>query len=92
MASYSEVKAGLDAVAVTIRDARTALLKCKSEASVISGNLSALPTTYSDVVTTVQAYGTTNAAEALAKADLAKLTAEFQALKTISDGIAAIAP
>lgn len=92
MASYSEVKAGLDAVAVTIRDARSELLACKSKSASISETLNALPTAYADVVATVNAYGTSNAAEANAKAELAKLTTEFQALKTIADGIAAITP
>lgn len=92
MASYSEVKAGLDAIAVIIRDARSELLGCKSKSAGISETLASLPTTYADLVATVQGYGTTNAAEANAKAEMAKLTSEFQALKSISDGVAAITP
>lgn len=92
MASYSEVKAGLDAVAEIIRGARSKVLGYKAGASVVSGELSSLATTYADVIATINGYGTSNAAEALAKADLAKLTTEFNALKAISDGIAAVTP
>lgn len=92
MASYSEVKAGFDEIAVIIRNARTELLACKSKSAGISEVLDALPTTYASLVATVQAYGTSNAAEANAKAELAKFMTEFQALKAIADGIAAITP
>lgn len=92
MASYSEVKAGLDHVATVIRDQRAVMLKSKSNAALASAALGALPTEFADVVATINAYGTANAAEALAKADLAKLTTEFQALKTLADQVAAITP
>ena len=92
MASYSEVKAGLDAVAEVIRNNRSKVLGYKSGAAVASGELAGLVTTYADVIATINGYGTSNAAEALAKADLAKLTTEFNALKAITDGIAAVTP
>ena len=92
MASYSEVKAGLDDVAGIIREQRAVMAKAKSNAALASAALAALATTYSDIITTINGYGTTNAAEALSKADLAKLTSEFQALKTLADQVAAITP
>lgn len=92
MASYSEVKAGLDEVARIIREQKAVMLKAKSNAGLASAALAGLPTEYADVISTINAYGITNAAEALAKADLAKLTTEFQALKTLADQVAAITP
>lgn len=90
MATYSQVKSALDEVAATIRDQRSVMEKVKSNAGSASTELAALPTTYADVVATINAYGTANASEALAKAELAKLQAEFQALKTTADNVAAI--
>lgn len=92
MASYSEVKAGLDDVAGIIREQRAVMLKVKSNAGLASAALAGLSAQYADLITTINAYGTANAAEALSKADLAKLTSEFQALKTLADQVAAINP
>ena len=91
-ASYSEVKASLDDVAGIIREQRLITLKAKAAAAASSAVLGDLPTKYADVIATINAYGTTNAAEALAKADLAKLTTEFQTLKALTDQLAAITP
>jgi hypothetical protein len=90
MATSSEVKAGLDAVAGIISEQRQVMLKVKSNAQIASDSLAALASDYADVVSTIQAYGTSNAFEALAKAELAKLTAEFTALKGKSDAVAAV--
>lgn len=92
MASYSEVKAGLDDVAQIIRDQKAVMLKAKSNAALASAALGGLATTYADLIATINAYGTANAAEALAKADLAKLVTEFGALKALADQVAGIAP
>lgn len=92
MATSTEVDVALDAVAQLISDQREVLKKAKSNAAIASAALAAVPTTYADVVSTIQAYGTTNAHEALAKARLAKYTTEFQALKAIADGVAGITP
>ena len=89
MATYSEVKHGLDAVASVISDQRAIMVKVKSNAALASSALAALPTDYADVVATINTYGTTNAAEAAAKAELAKMVAEYQALKSIADQVAA---
>lgn len=89
MASYSDVKAGLDTVAAIIRDQRARLAQAKTIAAAASTTLAALSTDYADIISTVNAYGTTNASEAVAKTDLAKLTAEFGTLKSVADQIAA---
>lgn len=92
MATYSEVKTGLDAIAAVISDQRAVMGKVKSNAALASTALNDLATDYADVVATINAFGTANVAEALAKADLAKLTTEFQALKALADQVAGIAP
>lgn len=92
MASYSEVKSGLDAISDVIRGARAKALGHKAGAAVTSTELAALPTTYADVIATINGYGTSNASEAVAKADLAKLTTEFTALKAVLDATAASNP
>lgn len=89
MATSSEVKAGLDEIAAAIRAQRAIVAKAIQNAGAASAALAALPTTYADVIATVNAYGTTNAFEALSKAELAKMTSEYQALKTVSDAMAA---
>lgn len=92
MATSTEVDVALDAVAQIISDQRAVMLKAKSNAQQASDALDGLATNYADVIATVQSYGTSNAHEALAKARLAKYTAEFQALKTVADGVAGITP
>lgn len=90
MATFSEVKAGLDEIANVIRDNRAVMMKVKSNAALASTALADLATTYADVVATINSYGTANAAEAAAKAELAKLTTEFNALKAKADQAAAL--
>lgn len=92
MATYSEVKTGLDAVAGVISEQRAVMAKVKSNAALASAALAGLPATYSDVVATINAYGTSNAAEAAAKAELGKLVAEYTTLKGVADQVAAITP
>lgn len=89
MATPSQVKTALDDVARAIVKGRERMEAAKVSAGEVSAALGALATTYADVVTTVNGYGTSNAFEAAAKAELAKLVAEFGALKTAADGVAA---
>ena len=57
-----------------------------SQAVVVADNsLGAMATTYADLTETVGAYGTADAAEAHAKAELAKLLAERTAIKAKTD-------
>lgn len=92
MATATEVDVALAAVAEIITAQRAVLKKAKSNAQLASDALVALSTDHADVISTINAYGTTNAHEANAKARLAKYVSEYQALKTIADGVAAITP
>jgi hypothetical protein len=85
MATTSEVKAGLDDIAKAIRAERQAMKSAKARMVAGRGNLDQIPTVFSDVLATINAYGTTNAFEALAKAEFAKLATEFVALRGAAD-------
>lgn len=91
MATSSEVKAGLDNIAQTIRDSRSTMNSAKAKAQSASTELAELATTYADVVNTINAYpsNTTDAFEQVAKAELAKMVTEFTALKSAADAVAA---
>jgi hypothetical protein len=81
MATTSEVKAGLDDIATSIRNCRQAYISSKSRVQTAYNELSAIPTTFSDVLTTIDAYTGADDFETLTKAEKAKLTTEFIALK-----------
>ncbi|MBK9284997.1 MAG: hypothetical protein IPM51_11880 [Sphingobacteriaceae bacterium] len=85
MATTSQVKAGLDDIATEIRQIRFEAGRCKITIGNVSAALANLATKYSDVVATIQTFGTTNAFEALSKAELTKLITEYQALKADLD-------
>lgn len=89
MATSSQVKAGLDDIARAIREAREVMEKVKSNAALAAATLAGLPTEYADVIATIQAMGATNDFDKLAKASLAKLSAEYTALKVHADAVAA---
>lgn len=90
MATSSQVKTGLDAIAQAIAAQRAVMEKTKSNAAGASAVLAALATDFADVVATIQGYGTTNDFEKVAKAELAKLSAEYTALKVHADAVAAV--
>lgn len=89
MATPSQVKVSLDAVAAAIVKGRARLAEAKATATEVSTTLDGLATTYADVVATVEGYAPADAFEENAKAELAKLVAEFVALKQAADAIAA---
>ena len=89
MATASEVKAGLDEVAERIRAARASVKTAINGGSTASTELASIQADYSDLIATINGYGTADEFEALSKAELAKLTAEFTALKAVADSIAA---
>ena len=80
MATSSEVKAGLDEISAMIKASRQRLVSSKAMIGTQETNLKAIPTRFSDVLSTIDGYGTTDVFEALCKAELAKMTAEFLAL------------
>lgn len=92
MATYSEMKTGLDEISGLIRDNRAVLVKAKSNGSQASEALAAIPTNFAAVIASIDAIpaNTTNAAEMLLKAERTKLAAEFTALKAKADAIAAV--
>lgn len=92
MATYSEMKTGLDEISGLIRTSRTVLTKAKANGTSASEALAAIPTVYAAVITAIDAIpaNTTNAAEMLLKAEKAKLATEFTALKAKADAIAAV--
>ena len=90
MATTSEVEVGMAAIAARLSDQRQVMLKVKANASTASTALAAIPNDFADVIATVTAFGTANAYEAAVKAQLAKMTTEFNALKTKADAVAAV--
>jgi kynureninase len=89
MATTSEVKQGLDDIATSIRNCRNKFEQAKTVISNCSAELGAIPTTFSDVNATIQAYTPTGAFEILAQDERDKLVTEFQALKTDIDALIA---
>lgn len=91
MATPSQVKSGLDEVAGIIAAQRAVVEKAQANAGNASAELTALSSTYSGVIATINGYTDTgDPFEILAKAELAQLTGEFQALKTAADTIVGI--
>lgn len=90
MATASQVKTGLDRIATVIATQREVVSKAKSNSALASAALAALATDYADVIATIQSYGTSDAFEAVSKAEFAKLLAEYNALKTVADSVAGI--
>ncbi|MBN9547322.1 MAG: hypothetical protein J0H31_00110 [Alphaproteobacteria bacterium] len=79
----------MNAIAQRLYDQRQLMLKVKQNAGTASTALAAIPTDFGSVISAVQAFGTTDPYEASVKAKLAKLTTEFNALKTVADAVAA---
>ena len=87
MATTSEVKAGLDNIATSIRNCKQKFIQAKTIIQNCSNELGAIPTTFSDVNSTIQNYTPTGAFEILAQDERSKLVSEFQALKTEIDAL-----
>jgi uncharacterized protein involved in exopolysaccharide biosynthesis len=89
MATYTEVKRSLDDIAQIINTERQSFASAKARIQTGSANLNAITTQYADVITTIDAYTGTDAAETLAQAEKAKLAAEFTELKGEIDALIA---
>jgi flagellin-like hook-associated protein FlgL len=89
MATYSEVKQGLDEISAQIRAVQTRYNSAKSNIEAGSEALGAIPTKYADVIATIDGYTPTGAFETLSKDEKAKLQTEFQALKSTIDALIA---
>ena len=92
MATYSEMKSGLDDISGIIRNEKANMQKAKNAGVSSSAALAAITTDFAEVIATIDAIpaNTTNAAEMLLKAEKAELAAEFTALKTKADALAAV--
>ena len=80
MATSSDVNAGLDKISTQITTARLKLSAAVTNIKRQETELAAIPSTFSDVRNTINAYTPAGAFETLAQDELAKLTTEFQAL------------
>ena len=89
MATTSEVKSGLDAVALVIAEASSTVDKAQSNAQLASDALGAIPANFADLIATIDAYAPTGEFESLAKDEKDKLATEFAALKAKADAIVA---
>ena len=87
MATSSEVKAGLDEIAAMVKASRQRAKSSKEMITTQQTNLGAIPTRYSDLLNTINAFSvdTTDVFEQLCKAELAKMTTEFMTLKADMD-------
>lgn len=81
MATTSTVKAGLDDVSTTIRNARKRLSQSKAAITAAKNELAAIPTTFADVIAEIDGYAGDDAFESLAKSEKDRLAAEFSALQ-----------
>ncbi len=92
MAEVTEVKVALDDIAKVIVKQRNALDGCVEQGQTVSVTLSGIPAEYADEIATINGYTPTGEFESLSKDELAKLTAEFLALKAVADTLAALTP
>jgi predicted nucleic acid-binding Zn-ribbon protein len=87
MATASEVKAGLDDIATSIRNSRQALAQSKARIQSARNELANIPTTFADIIAEIDGYSGADAFEQLAQAEKAKLAAEFTALRDEMDAL-----
>lgn len=86
METTSEIKAALNDISVVIRNERKAAKAAKARILTTQGLLAAIPTTFSNTVSTIGGYSVSGTAfEKLCKDELSLLTTEFQALKAEVD-------
>ena len=92
MATASEIKAGMDAIAERIAEQRAVVAKAKSNAQIASDALNSITIDFADVLSTIDSFAanSTDYFERLAKAEKAKLQAEFVALVAEADAIVAV--
>jgi len=81
MATTSQVKAGLDEIAKQIRESRELYDRMKARIVSQRDALDAIPGTYGAVLAEIEAYTGADAFETVSKAELARLTTEFVALR-----------
>lgn len=82
---YYTVKQQMNDAADLLKASANRYSQASQAVTVADNSLGAMATTYADLAETVGAYGTADAAEAHAKAELAKLLAERTAIKDKTD-------
>jgi len=87
MATTSEVKAGLDDISQMIRTARQAFAQSKARIQASRNDLANIPTTFSDVLATIDGYAGSDTFETLTQDEKAKLSTEFVALRNEMDAL-----
>ena len=87
MATTSEVKAGLDDIATSIRNCRKKFAQAKTSISQAYAELNAIPTTFSDEIAEIDGYTGADDFETLCQAEKAKLTTEFVALRNLINAL-----
>lgn len=92
MATTSEVKTGLDQIALAIRNQRSAIKGAIQTAAVAEAALAGLATTFADVIATVSGYDASDAFEATAKAEFDRLVVEYTALTGVARTISTQTP
>lgn len=90
MATYTEVKAGLDEIAQRTQQNAQRVAQARSQLAAAQGDLAAMPGAYGSLVTEINAGGTANPdnpAWQTAVAEKDELVSDFQALKAEVDAL-----
>lgn len=80
--TISQVKAGLNEIATKIAQERSRLAQAKTSITAAETALAGMPAQYGTIIADINAATGTDPFVLLSKDESAKLTAEFQALKT----------
>jgi len=83
MATTSEINKSIDEISASIDALRRQYESAKGNITRVATTLGDIPTQYSDVITSILAFGDTDSYEVFKKAELAKLTTEFTELQTL---------
>lgn len=91
MATTTEVNKALDEISISIDSCRRTFQIAKDNIQKCSDTLTAIPTSYSDPIGTIDGYPGGDTYENYRKAELAKLTTEFQTLlNEVNQALAAL--
>ena len=82
MATTSQIKTQLDRISAVIEQAKVDRANGKAQIARAQSQLAAIPTSYADLIATINAFTPTGAFETLAKDEKAKLQTEFVALQS----------
>lgn len=80
--STTSVKNGLVSASQLIYNIRQTMTTAKTRVTSAIAEITAIPTTYSDIISEINGYTPTGAFETLCKNELTRFVSEYQALKT----------